>query len=176
MPNEDQSGQPQEVTDFIGRFLSRIPKLYAGDQVSNLLSMAAFIEGAVVRLISSYFTSEKTKASYLADNIVDRMPLDRKLAVLKYVLGQNSWESEFPKLISQLRELFSLRNELAHSFLDDEVREEGDDIVFTRYSWRDGDYKDVSVSLSAVTNTKETAEREILENLMIIISRIEAVE
>lgn len=104
MFNEDQSGQPQEVTDFIGRFLSRVPKLYAGDQVSNLLSMAAFIEGAVVRLISSYFTSEKTKASYLADNIVDRMPLNRKLAVLKYVLGENSWESEFPKLISQLRE------------------------------------------------------------------------
>jgi hypothetical protein len=176
MSNENQSGQPQDVANLIGRFLSRIPKLYAGDQVGNLLSMAAFIDSAIVRVISSYFVSDKAKASYLADNIVDKMSLDRKLAILKYVLGQNSWESEFPKLIPQLRGLFSLRNELAHSFLDDEVREEGDDIVFTRYSWRDGDYKEVSVSLSAVTNTKETAEREILENLMIIISRIEAVE
>ena len=176
MSNKDQSGQSRDVADFVERFLSRVPKLYAGDQVNSLLSMAAFIDGAIVRMISAYFTSDKTKASYLADNIVDKMSLDRKLTVLKYVLGQNSWESEFPELISQIRELFNLRNELAHSFLDNDVREEGDDVVFTRYSWRDGDYKEVSVSLSAVTNTKETAEKAILENLMTIISRIEAVE
>ena len=174
MPDEDQSGQPQRIEDWIGKFISRVPKLYARDQVSSLISMTAFIEGAIVRLILAYFASDKAKASYLADNIVDRITLDRKLATLKYVLRQNAWEGEFPHLITQLRKLFSLRNDLAHSFLDDEVREEGDDTVFTTYSWRDGDYKEVSVSLNAIANINKTAEAIILENLMTIISRIES--
>lgn len=173
MSDEAQSERPQDIVGAIGGFLPRIPKLYAGDQIKGLLGIAAFVDGAIVRIISAYFASDKAKAIYLADNIVDKMSMDRKLKVLEYALRENAWEGEFPDLISQLRKLFALRNELAHSYIDDEVGQEGEDLVFTRYSWRDGDYKEDIVSLSAIANANETAQKIILEALMTIVFRVE---
>jgi hypothetical protein len=173
MPDEEQ---PRSYLEIIGRLLPEATGFYTGRQISNLISMVAFIDGAIVRIISAYFAADKARASYLADNVVDRMPFDRKLKTLEYVLKQNAWKDEFPELISQLRPLFTLRDELAHSFLDEDVREDGRDFVFTRYSWRDGDYKEVTVRLSDVAEAIRRAQAPVLEDLMAIASRVEPQE
>jgi hypothetical protein len=174
MSSEERRTQLQSYVELIGGILQEAPGLYGGSEISNLISMAAFIDGAIVRVISTYFAADKPKASYLADNIVDRIPFDRKLKTLTHVLKRNTWDHEFPNLITQLRQLFQLRDELAHSFLDDEVRTQDNDLVFTRYSWADGGYQEVSVSIAAITKAKKIAQETILEDLMMILGRVES--
>ena len=113
--------------------------------IVDVITMAAIAEGFIAELISEYFAPDRAKAQYLADNVTRKLSNDRKLAILAYIISQSEWEKEFADLVPKLREVFNMRNLLAHSYSTGNIAIEGGDIIFEHARRHEGTPKSLLI-------------------------------
>ena len=142
--------------EFLGQFAYHAwtSALQSADRhVVDVIAMAAIIEEFIAELISEYFAADQEKAEYLADNLVRKLSNDRKLGILAHIATRSQRVEVSADLVPKIREVFNLRNLLAHSYSTGKITMDGEDITFEHAVRSKGTHQQTTLKVSIISQT-----------------------
>jgi hypothetical protein len=169
MSEQDPHKTPSSssISDALNNLITNATKAFAGNEIAEFIGTVALAEELIAKIIGDYFARDKERAAYLVEQFVGRASNEKKLAALTNIISQSGWEGDFPRLVSDLREIFELRNQLAHSYTDSMELDEND-FVFQRVIR----HRKTPVRLSILTAKKESLVDIITTQLGVILHRV----
>jgi hypothetical protein len=178
MTNSDQpeadkpSANDVETSNFgevISRMLGGVVFTYL---VNELIGVAVQVEQAVSVLLAVYLGRDAERIECIGESLIGYVPYDEKIKIVESLLRTNAWDEEFPDLISTLRGLQALRNNLAHSYGDQGMpRATGADEAYQRTMYRRGREKLVTFPSDEMHKMIEDAQRIVSDDLAELVRR-----
>ena len=172
MANSDQPGadkpsannvKASNIGETISRMLGGVVFTYL---VNELIGVAVQVEQAVSDFLAVYLGRDAERIERIGESLIGYVPYDVKIKLVESLLKGNGWNEEFPNLISTLRDLQALRNNLAHSYGDQGMpRATGADEIYQRKMYWRGREKLVTIRSDEMHRMIENAQRIVSDDL-----------
>ncbi|MFF2994721.1 hypothetical protein ACFVTC_09085 [Streptomyces sp. NPDC057950] len=123
----------------------------------DLLGHAVMGELMMNSIISARLGRDLDAMSLLEAKAISQLSVNTRISLLEEIMQSEGWDQDFPFVVPVLRELFAMRNKLAHSLAFGHDTTDSGDLTAVRRSFRRGAATQEGISLAKIVGLSRSA-------------------